>query len=185
VALTEDLQRIAAHASRFAAPGEELAGVLASEAFPGARIYLCAFAQGERRAWLAFDADGAPVARRADVRNAASIAAMCEIAVETAAGGDLEELRAQLVALRLRENPPGIEEAEEAALALEHALGAAPRLASPTYLDEVGTATRRLERALGEDGASPFAEAMKQAVGAVESLAEEIEQNYKGELEEA
>ena len=116
------------------------------------------------------------------MREAVSIAALCEVAAERAGGGELEELRAELVALRLRENPPGIVEAEEAALALERVVGAPPRVASPAYLDDVGTAARGLERALGEDGISPFAEAMREALAAVEAVAADVQANYKREL---
>ena len=181
--LAAELERVAAAAGRYADRGETVVAVLASEPQPGVRVYLCAFeSSGEERTWLALDEDARPVADRATVREAAAIAAMSEIAADTAGGGELEELRAQLVTLRLREHPPGIEEAEEAALGLERTIGAAPRVASPAYLDAVGAATRRLEDALGGDGGSPFAEAMKQAVGAVESLASEVERNYKHAL---
>ena len=180
--LSDELERVAALAAAHAAPGERVAGVLASEPGPGRRIYLCAFENGDRRTWLALDAAGDPLAHRAAVREAVSITALCEVAVETAAGGDLEELRGQLVALRLRENPPGIDEAEEAALALERAVGAPPRLATPAYLDHVGTTTRRLELALGEEAASPFAAAMKDAIAVVDALTGEVEGNYKAEL---
>lgn len=182
MALRDDLERIAPRAVAYADPGEELAGILAAEPDMGERIYLCAFTSGDGRSWLALDSDGEPVRDRATVRDAVSISAMCELAAESAAGGDLEELRSQLVALRLSENPPGIEEAEEAALALERTVGAPPRLASPDYLDEVGTATRRLELALGPNGGSPFAQAMRVAMGAVEALKAEVETNYKREL---
>ena len=103
------------------------------------------------------------------MREAASIVVMCELAEELAGGGQLEELRAQLAQLRLTEQPPGIEEAEEAALALERAIGAPPRVASPAFLDEVGAATLALERALGEL-ASPFASALRGATGAVDGF---------------
>lgn len=180
VALADELERIAALAAGHAEAGERVSGVLAAEPGPGRVVFLCAFeADEKKRSWLALDAGGRPVEERVAVREAASIAALCEVAVETAGGGDLEELRAQLAALRLRENPPGIEEAEAAALSLERAIGAPPRLASPAYVDAVGGAARRLERALGDEGASPFAEAMKAAVGAVESLAGEVERGYK------
>jgi hypothetical protein len=182
--LSEELGRIAAEAARFAAPDEELAGVLAAEPAPGERIYLCAYARGGENgvAWLALGPDGRPVESRGSVREATSIAAMCELAEESAGGGDLGELRTQLVTLRLTENPPGIDEAEEAALALEHAVAAPPRVASPEYLDAVGAATRRLERVLGANGTSPFAEAMKHGVAAVEALTAEVEAGYKGVL---
>ena len=183
MALGAELQRIAALAAAYADAGEEVEGVVAAEPGAGRRVYLCAFSSGpESRSWLALDPGGEPIEDRRLVRDAVSIAALCEVAVETAGGGDLDELRTQLVALRLRESPPGIDEAEDAALALERALGAVPRLATPRYLDEVGTVTRRLERALGEDDGSPFAAAMQAATGAVESLAAEVERSYKREL---
>jgi hypothetical protein len=183
VALSEELERVAELALPFSAAGESLAGVLPTETGPGRRVYLCAFADAEgRRSWLALDGEGRAISDRATVRQAVSIAALCELAEETAVGGDLEELRSQLVTLRLTENPPGIEEAEAAALALEHTLGATPRLATPTYLDSVGLATRRLEQALGNGGGSPFAAAMQQGLVAVEELAAEVEGRYKLEL---
>ena len=182
MALREELERIAGIAATFAEPDEELAGVLAAEPDRGRRLYLCAFRRDESRTWLVLDPSGNPVERRLEVREAASIAALCELAAESAGGGDLEELRRQLVALRLREDPPGIDEAEEAALALERALGQPPRLATPAYLDEVGAATTRLELALGEDGGSPFAAAMKQGLAVVDALAAEVEAEYKRPL---
>jgi hypothetical protein len=183
VVLTDELSAIAAEAAAFAEPGEEVAAVLAAEPAVGERVYLCAFASGRgNRTWLALDGDGRPVEARARLRDAVSIAALCEVAEETAGGGRLEELRSELVALRLTEDPPGIDEAEDAALELESAVGVPPRIASPAYLDAVGAATRRLELALGTDGHSPFAAAMKEAVGAVESLTAEVESSYKWPL---
>jgi len=181
VGLSDELQAIAAVAAGHAAPGEELEGVLAAEPGPGRRVYLCAFAAGEARSWIALDRDGAPLERRELVREAASIAGLCELAAETAGGGALEELRAELVALRLRENPPGIDEAEDAALALERVVGTEPRLATPSFLDEVGAATRRLEAALGETS-SPFAEVMRHAHTTVDALVDDVERSYKRPL---
>ena len=183
VALSDELERVADAARSFAAPGEELAAVLPA-APRERRVYLCAFDCGrDETAWLALDEDGAPVTSRALVRDAVSIAALCEVAEDTAGGGDLEDLRSQLLSLRLRENPPGIEEAEEAALHLQRTLAGAPRVATAAYLDDVGAATRRLERALGEDAASPFAAAMQTAAGAVDALTAAVESNYKGDLD--
>lgn len=184
MALSDDLERIAASAAAFAEPGEELVGVLPVEP-NGARVYLCAFAAaGSSRSWVGLDEGGLPVVRRSLVREAVSVAAMCELAEETAAGGDLDELRAQLVALRITENPPGIDEAEEAVAALQALLVAQPRIASPAYLDSIGAATRRLELALDATAAaSPFAEAMRTGLAAVESLTAEVERNYKRPLE--
>jgi hypothetical protein len=183
VALADELESIAASVTPFADEGEELVGVLATEPASGERLYVCAFALEEERSWLVADAEGAPVEDRARIREAVSIAAVCELAEETAAGGELEELRAQLLTLRLTENPEGIEEAEEAALELESTLSTPPRVASPAYLDRVGTATMRLERALGDGRASPFAAAMQAGMAAVEELAAEVERRYKLELQ--
>jgi hypothetical protein len=182
MSLSDDLSAIAARAAELAAPGEELAGVLAAEPASGARVYLCAFSSGEDRTWLALDDQGDPVDDRMLVRDAASIAALCEFAAETAGGGRLEELRAQLLDLRMRENPPGIDEAEEAALALERTIGSPPRLATPALLDDIGVATRRLELSLGGTAPSPFAEAMKGATVAVEALLAEVDRSYKPQL---
>lgn len=179
MALGDDLSRIAAAARAFAAAGEELSGVLAAEPLAGPRIYLCAFSRDGGRAWLALDDGGGPVTRRETVREAASIVALCEIAEEIAGGGRLEELRRQLVALRVTDDPPGIDEAEEAALALERTIGAPPRVASPGWLDAVGAATLALERSLGEDGRSPFAEGIKAAAATVEAFTGEVEDRYK------
>lgn len=185
MALSDELDRVAEVATAYAAPGEEVAGILATEPGEGRRAYLCAFAAdgSPSRSWLAFDVAGEPVASRAFVREIASIAALCELAADAAGGGELEELRSQLATLRLTEDPQGIEEAEEAALELERTVGAPPRLATPEYLDAVGAATRKLEVALGTAGASPFAETMKQGRVAVDALTLEVESSYKVPLD--
>jgi Xaa-Pro aminopeptidase len=183
VALTQELRRIAEAAVRYAAQGEEVVGIVPAEPSSGARSYLCAY-RGEdgETSWLVLDEEGKPVEERVRIREAVSIAALVELAEETAGGGDLEELRFQLVALRLTENPAEIEEAEEAAIALEEAIGAAPRVATPERLDAIGAATLRLEQVLGGTG-SPFAVAMKQATATVEELTRDVETAYKVPLE--
>jgi hypothetical protein len=180
--LGEELARIAAVAATYAEEGEIVTGVVAAEPLAGGRVYLCAFERGEARSWVALDDDGAPIRSESLVREAAAIAALCEVAEETAGGGDLEELRSTLVSLRLTEAPVGIEAAEEAALVLEAAIGTVPRVASPAYLDAVGSAARRLEQALGEAGSSPFASAMQQAVGVADEVAADVAAHYKLEL---
>jgi hypothetical protein len=179
VALSDDLERIAVAAAGLAAPGEQLTGVLPAEPDGAGRIYLCAFESVDGQAWLALDGDAQPVESRRRVREAASLAALCEVAEELAGGGDLTELRARLAELRATEAPEGMEEAEAAAAALQSTLQPEPRLATSAYLDALGAASRRLERTLSDDAGSPFAAAMRQALPAVEELAAQIEARYK------
>lgn len=179
--LHADLERIADAAGGLAGAGEAVGGVIPTEPEAGRRVYLCAYS-GPARMWAALDDQGRLVSDRTVVRAAVSIAALCELAEESAGGGKLEELRRELVALRLTERPEGIEEAEAAALSLEQTLRPPPRLASVEYLDAIGAAVRRLELALGDGMSSPFAEAMTQGVGVVGELEREVESGYKGEL---
>ena len=155
MALAHDLRRIADVAVAYAGPDEELSAVIPTEAVGGERVYLCAYTAGERKSWLALDAGGAPVHDRRVLRDAVSIAGMVELAEEasTAIGGT------------------------------EQVVGDEIRVASPQYLDEIGVATRRLEAALGEQGISPFTEAMKQAGLTIDGLAADIESHYKLELD--
>ncbi|MDQ3856884.1 MAG: hypothetical protein M3327_00300 [Actinomycetota bacterium] len=181
MALAEEILQAKEAADRFADADEELIGIVPTEPRRGDRVYLCAYARGHERRWLALDESASPVGERALVREAVSVAAMCELAEESAGGGDVGEVRARLVELRLSENPEGIDEAEQAAAELEGALRAPPRLASASYLDEIGFAATRLDHALGGER-SPFAEAMKVGAGAAEELAAEVERTYKSEL---
>ena len=52
-------------------------------------------------------------------------------------------------------------------------------MATPALLDRVGAATRRLEVALGGEGASPFAAAMKGSGDAVQAFVADVEAAYK------
>ena len=173
MALTDDLERIAA----VAAAHGEVTGVLAAEPSRGRRVYLVALGPEDARRWIVLDDDGVPVDRRDEVRDTASIVALCELAADLAGGGDLEQLRSQLAQVRMVEQPPGIEEAEAAALELERTIGAPPRVASPAYLDSIGAATLTLERALGET-TSPFSAAIRSSTGAVEELVADVERGY-------
>lgn len=180
--LSDELETILGAAATFAAPGERVTGVLAAEPLGFGRIYLCAFETPRGRAWLALDRDASPVASRDAVREAAQLSALCEVAEEAAGGGSLPELRARLRELREEESPQGIEVAEEAARLLAETLQPEPRLATTDYLDRLGLAARRLEQALGDDAGSPFAATMQQALAAVDELAADVEQTYKGPL---
>jgi hypothetical protein len=179
VSLLADLERIAAIAAASAPEGATVSAVLAAEPAAGVRGYLCAF-EGENgaRSWLVLDEQGDVVSARRDVRDVVAIAALCEIAEESAFGGDLDELLSQLVALRLTENPAGIDEAEDAVRALQRVIGTPPHLATPARLDELGSATRRLEQALDPVAASPFTAALKASQGTLDELQREVEQGY-------
>jgi len=173
VALADDLE----HAAAAAAPYGEVTAVLAAEPTVGVRTYLVALGDEDARSWLVLNRDLRPIGERERVREAASIVVLCELAGDLAGGGQLEELRGQLAEVRMTEQPPGIEAAEEAALALERAIGAPPIVASAAYLDEVGAATRKLEEALGEH-ASPFANALASSSGTVEAFVTEVEERH-------
>lgn len=183
--LADDLERIAEAAAAASGGGRRVAAILTAEPSEGDRIYLCALEdEGDEPSWLALDGAGAPVSSKLRVRDAVAIAALCEIAEEAAFPGDLDELRAQLVQLRIVESPPGIEEAEAAAAELQRVLGAPPHVSTPARLDAIAAATRRLEAVLYEqtDGSS-FAAAMQSAQGAVDALWRQVDAGYLGALE--
>jgi hypothetical protein len=81
MALTDDLERIAAAAAPYGSVG----AVLAAEPADGVRRYVVALGDDDVRRWLVLDDAGAPVARRNEVRDSASIAAICELAADAAA----------------------------------------------------------------------------------------------------
>ena len=91
--LNDELEAIAETARAHADDGEELAAVIPAEPAQGMRVYLCAFAAGEARSWLALRADGQPVADRSLLRDAVSIAALCELADELSGAPDELEPR--------------------------------------------------------------------------------------------
>jgi hypothetical protein len=168
---------LAAVASAAGAHGP-VSAVLAAEPAGSQRLYRVALGEDDARAWLVVDGAGAPVLDRGRVREVASIVVMCELAEELAGGGDLQELRRRLAQLRMAEQPPGIDRAEEAALALERAVGAPPRVAAPAYLDAVGAAALALERSLG-DVESPFASALRASTGTVDAFVADVETRYR------
>jgi hypothetical protein len=128
VSLEDDLVRAVEAAAAFAGQNERLEAILAAEPSPGRRMYLCAYSGGADRTWLLLDDAGQAVTDRVLVREAVSLAALCEIAGEAA------------------DDEP-------------------PRLASPVYLDAVGSA-----------------DALTLAYSAIESLTQEVEAAYKAEL---
>jgi len=180
VTLLAELERIATLAADFAPAAGTVSAVLPAEVTPGRRSYLCAFETSDgARSWLVLDEDGVAIDDRRDIKDTVSIAALCEIAEESAVGGDLDELLSQLVALRVTENPEGIGEAEDAVRALQQTIGVPPQRASPGRLDEIGAATRRLELALDPAAPSPFTAALKGAQGTLDELLDEVVGAYR------
>lgn len=183
VALIDELDGAAKLVAAHVDDGAVVSGILATEPEPGRRVYVCAIDGADGlRSWLGVHGDGEPVTSRSALRAAVSIAALCEVAADSAAGGDLDGLIASLVELREREAPEGIEDAEAAARALRDVVGDPPQLATPERLDAIGAATRRLEHELDPGGASPFAAALKSAQSAVQELQREVEAGYLVEL---
>jgi hypothetical protein len=84
VGLEDDLRRIADSAVVYAADGEEVVGIVPAEPASGLRLYVCAYGHEDESTWLVLDATGVPVEERALVRDAVSIAALCEVAEEAA-----------------------------------------------------------------------------------------------------
>jgi hypothetical protein len=181
--LESDLGRIAEPAVSYADAKETLVGIVSAEPAVGVRLYLCAYQwETGETSWLVLDNDGRPVLERSLVRDAVSIAALCELAEEAAGGGDLEALLARLAELRAGDNPEGIDEAEAAARELQTVLGSPPVLATPARLDAIGEATRRLELALGDGMDSPFACMMRDSSESVQAFTADVEAAYKGRL---
>jgi hypothetical protein len=182
--LLEELDRVARLAAQHVDGADVVSGIVASEPRAGERVYLVSVDGGDGlRSWIGIRADGEPVTSRRELREAVSIAALCEVAADAAGGGDLDALVASLAEVRRTEAPPGIEHAEEAAQALRAVLADAPRVATPERLDEIGAATRRLERELDPAAPSPFSSAMQAAQAAVGELQREIEAGYRLPLE--
>jgi hypothetical protein len=183
VGLPDDLALVATHAAPYALAGEHVVGVMAAETEQGRRVYLCALGTGDGSGpagWISLGSGGAPVADRDTVREAVSIAALCEVAGDAAFPGDLDELRARLVQVRITEAPPGIEEAELAAAELQRTLGVPPQLATPARLDAIGAAALRLEAALSDASAgSRFGDAMRRAQTAVDAVVREVEAGHR------
>lgn len=181
-ALSEDIETIATTAAGLAPDGATLSAVLAAEPAAGERAYLCGFVQGEGRLWLVLDGAGVPVLDRQTVRDVVAIAALCELAAESAFPGDLSALIVSLRGLAESEAPDGIAEAITAAQGLA-ALLDQPAVASAARLDAIGAAAHRLEAELSGAGAgSPFSSAMRSGSRVIEDLLAEVEGRYLGTL---
>jgi hypothetical protein len=92
--LDEELRRIAEVAVTYCRDGEELAGIIPAEPGKGGRVYVCAYRDGDETSWLVLDASGKPVEDRDLVKDAVSIAALCELAEEAGGSGNGETILA-------------------------------------------------------------------------------------------
>ncbi len=180
MALADDLERIAGLAAAHAEAGDTVSGILATEPSPGARVYVCSLDGADGyRSWLAVRDDGSAVTGRGELREAVSIAALCEVAAEAAGGGDVAGLVASLEELREREAPEGIDGAIAAARALADVVG--ERHSSRRLPVSTRSARRRASSSASSipTGASPFAAALRSAQGAVQELQREVEAGYR------
>ncbi len=177
--LAGEIEQIAERAAALAPTGFGLGAVLAAERAEGERGYLCAFISGEERVWAVLADGGSVISDRLVVRDVVSVAALCELAADSAFPGDLTALIASLAELAAAEAPDGIDRAIAAAEALAGLLAVEPALASPQRLDAIGAAARRLEIELGDaTSGSPFSAVMRGASQAIGELAAEVEQRY-------
>lgn len=141
MALDEELRRIGDAAVAFAADGEELAGIVPAEPASGVRLYVCAYGEAGETSWLVLDVDGSPVEDRTFVRDAVSIAGLCELA-EEAAGSEPEEAR---IASPAHLDAVGAAAAERDRQSFIEAMKNAPR----TVEDLVHDVERNYKRPLG------------------------------------
>jgi hypothetical protein len=84
VELDDELRGVAEAAVAYCDEGEELAGIIPAEPGSGVRVYVCAYRAGDETSWLVLNDDGEPVDDRSLVRDAVSIAALQELALEAA-----------------------------------------------------------------------------------------------------
>ena len=124
MSLERDLRRIADAAVRHAAEGEEVAGIVPAEPANGLRLYICAYGAEDATSWLVLDATGVAVSDRALIRDAVSIAALCEVA-EEAAGVDPDSARVASPALL---DDLGADGGSEVAAAIKAAAGTVEEL---------------------------------------------------------
>ena len=124
--LDRDLRRIAEAAARYAAEGEEVAGIVPVEPASGMRFYVCAYGREDATSWLVLDATGVPVSDRGLIRDAVSIAALCEVA-EEASGVEPDSARVASPALL---DELGAEAGPEVAAAVKGAAGTVEELVS-------------------------------------------------------
>ena len=124
MSLERDLRRIAEAAVRHAGEGEEVAGIVPAEPANGLRLYVCAYGAEDATSWLVLDATGVEVSDRELIRDAVSIAALCEVA-EEAAGVEPDSARVASPALL---DDLGADAGSEVAAAVKAAAGTVEEL---------------------------------------------------------
>ena len=126
--LAAELRRIADAAAAYAADGEELAGIVPAEPRGGARLYVCAYRDGDVTSWLVLDAAARPVEDRILVREAVSIAGLVELAEEAAGIAAPDEPRVATAA-ELDALGASTEDRQRFAAAMKQATGTVDELA--------------------------------------------------------
>ena len=168
--LAEELERIATQAGADA--------VLAAEAQPGERIYVCAFEEGDGRTWIALD--------RTATRSRSGSASATPSRSWRSASSRRRRLRAATStssarsSRRARDREPARDRGGRGGGARAPARARRSADAGDTgRLDEIGAA-RTLEVALGGAAqGSPFAAAMKSAGEVVDALVADVERSYR------
>jgi len=154
--VTLEQQLVAAHdaAVAHAEPGERVAAVMAAEPGRSARVYLAAFEHEGALAYLALDGELAPLDDRRLIREAVVMLALAERAEEASAAVAADEIDSAFDeaerALRAGGHRPVAAAAADVRAAARSLADAAsgPRVATPVYLDSIGTASGRLAVAL-------------------------------------
>ena len=180
MALGDELEQIAEQrAGAMRRTAEELVVVIPAEPVDGTRVYLCAFSSGDdSRTWLALDGAGEAIADRALVHEAVTVAALCELAEESAAGGDVDGFEARLAELAQAEGPSSWQ---------------TPRPRSPSFAPSSTATSRRFSRlprphrachpalraGAGRDRLVTVRRGDEAGSDAVEGLAAEVEASYK------
>ena len=140
-------------AEAFAERGERVVGVLVADPFERGLVYLCALGDPDGEddepelAWVAVDADGAPLADGQLVRETAALIALCETAEEAAlvpTATDLHGLAERALGLAGAEHAglaAALAEVRDSASALA-SLGAGLRVARSDTLDRLAEHAR-------------------------------------------
>jgi hypothetical protein len=158
VTLEQELEAARDAALAHASDGEPVAAVMAAQPGRSDRVYLVALGAADDLAYLALDGSFAPLADRRLIRDAVVMLALAEHAEEASVAVHADRLDEEFAAVQeLLERAGRTQQAGAAgdvrdALAALSAAAQGPRVATPEYLDRLGTASGRLAVALNGYG---------------------------------